>query len=176
MHMNRGWILKFSDDKTGAAKFSECEKYRYVLTRSFNPGMQCPRHVNFIMLNPSTADESRNDPTVARCEVRARAWGFDGLTVTNIFAWRSTDPSVLEKVADAVGPHNDHYLLHEAQMGAQLVVCAWGRHGLIGGRGAAVQKMLRDNGVLLHYLKMSKTTAQPHHPLYVSYSQKLTRW
>lgn len=175
-HVNRGWIIRRSDDKRGMAQFSECEKYRYVLTRSFNPGMECPRHVNFIMLNPSTADQNANDPTVARCEIRARRWGFDGLTVTNLFAWRSTDPSILGSLPDAVGPHNDYYLLHEAKMGASLVVCAWGGHGQINGRAAIVEKMLRENGVPLHYLRISESTGQPWHPLYLPYSLKPTAW
>ena len=64
-------------------------EYRYALTRVWDP--LGPR-LSFVMLNPSTATEVQNDPTVERCERRARALGFGGFRVTNIFAWRDTDP------------------------------------------------------------------------------------
>jgi hypothetical protein len=70
------------------AAFSACRRYRYRLWRMWDRRPHCC----FVMLNPSTADELANDPTVERCERRARAWGYGGLEVANVFAWRSTDP------------------------------------------------------------------------------------
>jgi len=173
----RGWIIKNRSDGTGSAKFSECERYRYTLTRSFAPGIVMPRHVNFIMLNPSTADHNQNDPTVERCERRARAWRFDGLTVTNLFAWRATDPSELLKVADPVGPDNDWNLVHEAKMGADLVVCGWGGNSrFTRNRAIHVVSLLLNAAVPLTYLRLSQRTGQPCHPLYLPYSELPKVW
>ena len=76
-------------DAASVAEYSDCEKYRYKLTRIWEPA---GRKVLFVMLNPSTATEVQNDPTVERCERRARTLGYGGFRVTNIFAWRDTDP------------------------------------------------------------------------------------
>ena len=72
------------------------------------------KRVHFIMLNPSTATESQNDPTVERCERRARSLGYGAFSVTNIFAWRETDPRKMEKVSDPVGPKNDSIIQKHA--------------------------------------------------------------
>ncbi len=88
-------------DAASTALYSDCETYRYQLTRVWNaPG---PR-VLFVMLNPSTATEAQNDPTVERCERRARALGFGAFQVVNIFAFRATDPRVMRAASDPVGP------------------------------------------------------------------------
>lgn len=104
------------------AVFSPCEQYRYKLWRIWDKSI--PPMV-FVMLNPSTADELQNDPTVERCERRARSMGFGGLRVANIFAWRDTDPTALYALNDPVGPDNDA-AIQESVLGAGLVVCAWG--------------------------------------------------
>ena len=109
---------------TGAT-FSTCRTFRYTLCRIWNanvPPLLC------ILLNPSTADEVKNDPTVERCERRAISGGFGGLIVCNAFALRSTDPGVLRTVVDPVGPDNDDAILKMAKMAGQ-VVCGWGTHG-----------------------------------------------
>lgn len=108
------------------------------------------------------------------CERRARAWGYGGLIVTNIFAWRSTDPAALYSVPDPIGPGNDEAIV-EAACRAQLIVCAWGNHGKLNGRGETVRKRLA-NLATLHYLKLSSLTGQPYHPLYVSYARKPQVW
>ncbi|OZA02269.1 MAG: hypothetical protein B7Y02_16985, partial [Rhodobacterales bacterium 17-64-5] len=87
-------------DAASEAVYSECERYRYLLARVWGPGAK----VMFVMLNPSTATEVQNDPTVERCERRARVLGFGAFCVTNIFAYRATDPKVMRAVADPVGP------------------------------------------------------------------------
>lgn len=174
---NRQWLMQFTEDKTGGALFSPCRQWRYTLWRYFYPGKIMPRAVNFILLNPSTADELQNDPTVARCEVRAREWGFDALVVTNLFAWRSTDPRALEAVTDPVGPDNDYHLTHNASMGAALVVCGWGgSRPLIRNRASHVVELLREADVSLTYLRMSENSGQPWHPLYLPYSEQPKEW
>lgn len=150
------------------ARFSPCFRYRYELWRDTG-GLFPGRGVaNFIMLNPSTADETANDPTVERCEARCRSWGYDRLVVTNLFAWRSTDPRALLQVADPVGPENDETLVRIAAE-ADLVLIGWGNHGRIRGRGGAVAEMLRRRRVGLHALRVTKE-GQPEHPLYLPYT------
>src|SRR4051794_4930837 len=84
----------------GSARFSPDRLYRYELVRRWGDG---PAACNFLLLNPSTADERSDDPTIARCWRRARAWGFGALVVTNLFALRATDPRVLRAAAVPVG-------------------------------------------------------------------------
>src|SRR5512132_1306567 len=88
--------------ETGA-RFSIDRRYRYALWRV---GGHTEDLCNFLLLNPSSADEATNDPTSERCERRARRWGFGGLIVTNLFALCSTDPAGLRRVADPIGPEN----------------------------------------------------------------------
>ena len=83
-------------DAASEAVYSDCEAYRYSLTRIWEGAGQ---RVGFVMLNPSTATETQNDPTVERCERRARALGFGSFTVVNIFAWRDTDPRAMRAAA-----------------------------------------------------------------------------
>jgi hypothetical protein len=161
----------FSDTEQSSARFSECRNYRYELRRVWGDGPL----VNFIMLNPSTADEVNNDPTIERQCRRIRKWGLGhgGLVVTNIFAWRSTDPRVLKTLPDPVGPENDRVITDVAR-DAGLVICAWGTHGELLGRGKAVAHRLSAISPL-HYLKMSDS-GHPWHPLYLSYDLKPQVW
>jgi hypothetical protein len=145
------------------ATFSPCRTYRYRLWRFWD---QRP-YLAFVMLNPSTADEVKNDPTVERCERRARVGGYGGVAVVNLFAFRSTDPAVLRKVADPVGPHNDAAITDVAKQ-AGRVICAWGTHGSLHGRDAHVLVMLHWHGVGTYALRVSKG-GHPCHPLYLPY-------
>lgn len=156
-------------EETGAV-FSECRLYRYRLWRTWS---KQPPAV-FVMLNPSTADEIENDPTVERCERRARTMGFGGLRVANIFALRSTDPQALYGHQDPIGPQNDDAIL-ESVDGAGIVVCAWGGHGNLNKRGEAVLQLLRTAGVAPHYLKLN-LDGTPQHPLYVWYAVMPKPW
>lgn len=128
----------------------------------------------FVMLNPSKATEVQNDPTVERCERRARALGFGAFQVTNIFAWCDTDPFAMRKAVDPVGPANDATLLEGARW-ADQIIAAWGTHGAHMGRGAQAEVLLRDTGKPLYALGLSKH-GHPKHPLYISYTQQPIRW
>lgn len=145
------------------AEFSPCRRWRYALTRQWSEEQQ-QRWLAFIALNPSTADERRNDPTVIRMTGFAKAWGFNGLVVLNIFAWRSTDPQALYEVADPVGPENDAALRRWTQR-AGRIVCAWGCHGALHNRGEVVRRLLVDRA--LEALAINQD-GSPRHPLYVS--------
>lgn len=159
-----------NDIRESGATFSDCKLYRYKLWRIWG---EQPTAV-FIMLNPSTADEVDNDPTVERCERRARAMGYGGLRVVNIFALRSTDPRTLYSHKDPIGRENDRAIL-DAVKDAGIIVCAWGGHGNLLQRGAKVLRLLLSSGITPHYLKLNKD-GTPTHPLYVGYVEKPRAW
>ena len=158
-------------DAPSTAVYSDCETYRYSLTRVWEPAGQ---KVMFVMLNPSTATEVQNDPTIERCERRARALGFGGFRATNIFALRATDPKVMRAAEDPEGPENTEAILDGARW-ADMVICAWGTHGAHRGQGARITQLLRKNGLPLYHLGLSKA-GHPKHPLYISYAQKPLLW
>lgn len=158
-------------DAASTASYSPCQTYRYTLTRVWNP--DGPKAL-FVMLNPSTATEVQNDPTVERCERRARALGFGAFRVCNIFAFRATDPRVMRAQSDPVGPGNDAAIAQSA-LWADRIMCAWGTHGAHLGRGAAVEALLRDTGRALYHLGLSKA-GHPKHPLYIGYNQQPEPW
>lgn len=156
--------------ETGA-RFSHDRVHRYELWRTWDTKL--PRRM-WLMLNPSTADETDNDPTVERCQRRCVDDGFGGIVVCNIFALRSTDPKALYKHEDPIGIENDHVILSTAESiiahGGQ-VVCAWGDHGKFKKRGGQVMQMLLTKSLPIHVLGMTKSD-QPIHPLYVKYALK----
>jgi hypothetical protein len=158
-------------DAPSVAVYSPCECYRYLLTREWAPDQG---RALFIMLNPSTATEVQNDPTVERCERRARALGFGAFRVCNIFAFRATDPRVMRAAADPVGPDNNAAILDSLPW-ADSVICAWGTHGAHLGRGAQVEALLRGAGVPLFHLGLSKD-GHPKHPLYIGYKVQPEPW
>ena len=158
-------------DAQSVAVYSPCESYRYLLTRVWDPAGE---KALFVMLNPSTATEVQNDPTVERCERRARALGFGAFRVTNIFAYRATDPKVMRAQIDPVGPENNAAILESAAW-ADRIICAWGSHGAHLGRGAAVEGLLRQAGLPLYHLGLSKG-GFPKHPLYIGYDTQPVLW
>lgn len=158
-------------DAPSTAVYSDCEKYRYSLTRVWDPA---GRKALFVMLNPSTATEVQNDPTVERCERRARALGFGAFQVTNIFAWRDTDPRKMRAAADPVGPENDAAILKGAGW-ADQVIAAWGTHGAHLERGPEVEHLLRGTNRTLFHLGLTKD-GHPKHPLYIAYTQQPEPW
>src|SRR5688572_20715579 len=132
------------------ALFSRCRRWRYLLWRRWGDGPVA----NFLMLNPSTADEFKLDPSCTRARNYAERWGFGALVVTNIFGWRSTDPAALRAVDDPVGRGNDAAIVKAAR-DARLVVCAWGNHGLHLERAERVVALLRREKVSLSLLRMN---------------------
>ena len=153
--------MSFTGFTLSAAQFSPCRTWRYTLTRRWADG----RTVCFVGLNPSTADETTLDPTCRRCVGFARAWGFGAYVMTNIFAYRSTDPKALLAVDDPVGPEND-VAIRRVAFDASLVIAAWGVHGALNDRGAQVVKMLQEIGVAVFCLGTTKA-GHPKHPLYL---------
>lgn len=142
---------------TYPSTFSPCRRYRYEWHYRWSEGDVCM----FIGLNPSTADASQMDPTVRRCVDYARRWGFGALCMTNLFAWRDTDPEAMKRQPRPIGPRNDATLKRLAAQ-ADLVVAAWGCHGHHLKRGDAVRVMLPN----LHALKVNQD-GSPAHPLYL---------
>jgi hypothetical protein len=130
--------------------------------------------VNFLMLNPSTADAFQLDPTNRRCVGFAMAWGYGSIVTTNIFGFRSTDPTALRRSTDPVGTQNDAAILR-ASAQADLVIAAWGVHGEYLGRGAQVRSLIEKSGVSMHILRLTKA-GHPGHPLYVSADTAPMRW
>ncbi len=158
-------------DAESHAVYSPCERYRYELTRIWEPAGDTAL---FVMLNPSTATEVQNDPTVERCERRARTLGFGAFRVCNIFAWRDTDPRRMRAVPDPVGPQNDAAILAGCHW-AGTIVCAWGSHGAHLGRGPEVERLMRRTGRNLHHLGLTKA-GHPKHPLYIGYAVAPRPW
>jgi len=157
-------------DAASEAVYSACETYRYALTREWAAGSR----LLWVMLNPSTASESTNDPTVERCERRARALGFGGFRVVNLFALRATDPRALRAAADPVGPDNDT-ALSDGVIWADAVLCGWGGHGALHGRDRTVCTQLQQAGKPLWHLGLTQA-GQPKHPLYLGYAVQPTVW
>ncbi len=153
------------------AIYSDCEAYRFSLTRVWDVALPT---VLFIMLNPSKATELQNDPTIERCERRARALGFGAFRAMNIFAWRETDPKAMRRANTPIGDENDRLLCGSIPW-ADQIVAGWGTHGAHLDRGRAVEALLRDAGAQLHCLGLTKD-GHPRHPLYISYATQPQLW
>lgn len=146
----------------GTAWFSDDMRYRYYLSRWPLKGSSS-RRLNVIGLNPSTADTTRNDPTIRRCIGFAETWGFGKLSMTNLFGFRATDPRQLKFAGvDAIGPENDKILIQTAE-DSDMVLAAWS--GFAPNRAVVVRRMLEAAGIELYCLGTTKA-GQPRHPLY----------
>lgn len=140
------------------ACFDRTRTFRYTLYRIWDPALPL---VTFVGLNPSTADENEDDPTIRRCMGFARNWACGVLLMTNLFAFASTCPEFLFTAKDPVGPDNDQWLRRVARQ-SSLVIAAWGNHGKHLNRYVQVQKFFPQ----LHYLRFN-LSGQPSHPLYL---------
>lgn len=149
------------------AVFSPCRRWRYLLWRRWDAAKPV---ANFLMLNPSTADEVKLDPSCTRARRYAERWGYGALIVTNLFGWRATDPRDMKAARDPVGRGNDRAIVRAAREAA-IVVCAWGNHGAHLGRSAVVKEILSGAGVDLHALRLN-SSGEPAHPLYLPASLK----
>lgn len=154
--------MKFSariSSERGAV-ISPCQNYRYALWRRWD--VNAP-YALFVGLNPSTADESADDPTIRRCKRYAKDWGFGGLYMVNLFALRATSPKDMLRHADPVGVNNDCWLLDLVPR-AGVVVCAWGALGGHLGRDVECAALLEAQQLMC--LGVTKA-GHPRHPLYV---------
>lgn len=151
------------------AALSSCRRYRYALWRTWDP-VRPP--ALFVGLNPSTADETVDDPTIRRCVRFARDWGYGGLVMANLFAWRATDPCDLPDTDEAIGPENDAWLIRLRDRSG-IVIAAWGanRAAARTGRVTDVLNLLGD----VHALRLTAKGA-PWHPLYVPAATRPTPW
>ncbi len=142
------------------AQFSNDRIYRYALWRTWRVG---DGHVLFIGLNPSTADETEDDPTIRRCIGFAKDLGYGGMYMVNLFAYRATNPKELMKTESPIGPSNNHYLQRYVDPISFNIAC-WGTRGVYLNRGQQVRDILGDN--CLHCFGLTKN-GQPRHPLYL---------
>ncbi len=149
------------------ALFSADGRYRYRLSRRWDRRGQT---VAFCLLNPSTADAERDDATIRRCIGFARAWGYGGVEVVNLFALRATRPETLQRATDPVGPENDRHIARAVRR-ADTVVIAWGAHGALRGRHAEVLALL-GRPARLRCFGWTRSR-QPRHPLYLPHGARL---
>ena len=139
------------------AHISECGKYRYSLSRVWNDSKPI---ILFIGLNPSTADDREDDPTLKKCINYAKSWGFGSLIMANLFAYRATLPSDLKLAKDPIGIENDGTLKKLIES-VETVIVAWGNDGSFMDRDKEVLKLV-ENPMCLNINKSGK----PSHPLY----------
>lgn len=152
----------------GDAAFSTCGVYRYWLSRDWDASL--PR-IAFIGLNPSTADETNNDPTVLRCIRRAERLGYGSMVMLNAFAIRATDPDVMLAADEPVGPDNDAAIVDWCGRSQTILAC-WGNDGRHRGRDRAIVELVCGRlGRELHCLLVTGA-GQPGHPLYLPYELK----
>jgi len=145
---------------TRSASFSRCKRYRYRLQRQWETTDDAKRVV-FIGLNPSTADHQVDDPTIRRCMDFSQRWGYNVLTVINLFAFRTPYPEELKKATDPVGPYNFRHM-HEVISAADLVIACWGRHGDMLEQNERIAKKYSAQ----LYCLATNSDGSPAHPLY----------
>jgi hypothetical protein len=144
---------------SSSAVFSTDGLYRFELRRVWGPGQL----VAWIMLNPSTATADADDATIRKITKYSKKWGFGGLIVGNLYAWRSRDPKQLLKVDAPIGFENDQHLKRIADE-ASLIVCAWGINAEAA-RATWVIGLLRLTGKPLHCIGRNEDSS-PCHPLF----------
>jgi hypothetical protein len=148
------------------AIISSCKQYRYSLTRVIGDSKKC---CLFIMLNPSTADATEDDPTIRRCIGFAKSWGCGELIVVNLFSYRATRPEQMIAATDPIGQFTDHHIdmgvARVRGMGG-YVVCAWGNHGNHIGRDEQILNLINFMGIKPLCLRQTGR-GQPSHPLYL---------
>jgi len=166
------WITDGGELTAFGAVFSDDRRYRYTLWRrwSFGGDNLCA----FIGLNPSTADEFRNDPTVTRCIRRAQQLGHSGMVMLNLFGYRATDPRDMKRFPEPIGWQNDQAILDVCRE-AGRVICAWGAHGEYQGRAEHVLGMLKRNRIAVYHLGLTQA-GHPRHPLYLRNDLVPERW
>lgn len=155
-----------------SATISDCGQYRYTLHRTLESPLRWVKPCLFIMLNPSTADAELDDPTIRRCLSFANREGCTKLTVVNLFALRSTDPTKLLVHEDSVGPDNDRHIKEQVEKHQNgLIIAAWGSHKSISKRVSQVIPLLKNA-----YCLGTNKDGAPKHPLYLLNSKPLVRY
>ena len=170
-----------------AAELSGCGRYRYTLERHWD---RAQGHALFVLLNPSTADATQDDPTLRKGIGFAKRLGVGGVVFVNLFAWRATDPRELPPTEDAITGRDEHGRnLNDMHIIAQADRVRWMSCGVIlawgGGvpqkaiahrdRPAAVLRQLQDLGVSLRCFGKNRD-GSPKHPLYLRYGTPLERF
>lgn len=158
-------------DRVSSAIYSRCETYRYALTRVWDAD---GKRLVYIMLNPSKATERANDPTIERCERRARALGYGGFRVCNLFALRETDPAKLKRAKHPEGPDNMDQIMGALDW-TDDVLCAWGVHGDHLDQAEKLLPLVRKSPKPCLILGLTKA-GHPRHPLYMSYKIQPYPW
>lgn len=149
------------------AIISDCGHYRYELRRTW---ANAP-YVVWVMFNPSTADAAQDDPTIRRCVGFSNTWGYGGIVVVNLFAYRTkSQKELLNFIGDPIGPDNEAYLrriFEWAAPGGGPVICAWGAHGKHRHRDWCVYHMMLNLEVAPLCLPRKRKPNKPNHPLYL---------
>jgi hypothetical protein len=163
-------MLPHLSTSASGAEFSPDKVYRYRLWRIWDASR--PR-VAWCLLNPSTADDLQDDPTIRRCIGFARRWGYGGVEIVNLFAIRATDPRAIRQQADTIGPDNDKAIF-DVVTACEKTICAWGNRG---------RYRKRDSYVLSVWQVLPKLwclgmndNGTPKHPLYVRGTAELRRF
>ena len=162
------------------AELSDCGAYRYSLLRRWSSGPL----VNFIMLNPSTADATKDDPTIRRCIRFAMDWGHPGILVTNLFAFRAADPADLKTWYRGIKSHGglfnnarlenvSHVMRHAT--GAAMVICAWGASLPDKMAGQNMRVELEQANIAPMHMGLTKS-GEPRHPLYLASTTNPAPW
>lgn len=157
------------------AEFSACEKYRYRLTRTWQESLP---GIAFLMLNPSTADEMYNDPTIERCQRRAVEYGYGKMVIINLFPYRETDSQLLTSIPDLYGDidtTNQHIL--DVVRECQQTIAGWGSHPMAMARAREIYQLLAGHGLSNKIFALDvNADGNPKHPLYIAYSAKPASW
>ena len=155
------------------AIISDNKKYRYLLWRRWDKSKPM---VTFMMLNPSTADASQDDPTIRRCVGFAKSWGYGGMYVCNLFAYRATNPKELLTADDPFGDENGWHIALAFQV-SEKVVCAWGNRPILNKlmKGQQELDLIQIAEDKLYYIELSKD-GTPKHPLYLKKNLEPKKW
>lgn len=160
------------------AVLSDDEIYRYILTRVWDETL--PPMV-WVMLNPSIADATIDDPTVRKCIGFAKRHGYGGVIIVNLYAYRATNPSDMLSSRrlghDIIGPDNDVWIRHALSIGAQRAHVGWGTRcrAQIITRVSRVATIAQEIGATLYCIGQNAQN-EPYHPLMTAYQTPVTEW
>jgi len=149
------------DNDNNGAVFSSCNYYRYALWRIWDKSKP---QIMFIGLNPSTADETNNDPTITRCINYATSWGFGSIYMVNIFSYKTTYPKELKNVSDPIGKETDIWIKRIYKR-SEMCIASWGNNGQLLNRSDEIRRLIPK----MYCLKITKS-GEPSHPLYLKAS------